>query len=58
MRVPHNYMASTEPAGRTIFQVERVEVNVELPPDTFALEATSATRASVPKPSAASDRKR
>jgi hypothetical protein len=37
MRVPHRYIASTDMAGRTIFQVERVEVNVELPPETFTL---------------------
>ena len=37
MRVPR-VCASTDVAGRTIFQVERVEVNVELPPDTFTLE--------------------
>lgn len=28
MRVPHRYIASTDVAGRTIFQVERVEINV------------------------------
>jgi hypothetical protein len=38
MRVPHRYIASTDVAGRTIFQVERVEVDAELPPDTFTLE--------------------
>jgi hypothetical protein len=43
MRVPHSYMASTDVAGRTIFQVERVEVNVELPPDTFTLQPLAAS---------------
>ena len=28
-------------AGRTIFQMERVEVNVELPPETFTLEPST-----------------
>ena len=42
MRLPHRYIASTDVAGRTIFQVERVEIGVELPPDTFTIE-TSAT---------------
>lgn len=40
-RVPHRYVASTDVAGRTVFQVERVEVNVELPPDTFTLEPST-----------------
>ena len=38
MRVPHRYMESTEIGGRTIFQVERVEVGVQLAPDTFTLQ--------------------
>ena len=38
MRVPHRYIESTEMGGRTIFQVERVEVGVELAPDTFTLQ--------------------
>jgi CubicO group peptidase (beta-lactamase class C family) len=58
MRVPHSYTVSNETTGRGIFQVERVEVGVELPPDTFTLQATSAIRASVPRPSSASQRKR
>jgi hypothetical protein len=41
MRVPHRYIASTDVAGRTIFQVERVEVNVEPPPDSFTLEPST-----------------
>jgi hypothetical protein len=36
--------------GRAIYPVERVEVGVELAPDTFTLGATSALRASVPRP--------
>ena len=55
MRVPHRSTTSSEPAGRAIFEVERIEVNVELPPDTFTIEATSATRASVPRPSMSPD---
>ena len=43
MRLPHRYIASTDVAGRTIFQVERVEVNVELPPDTFTLGPSTAS---------------
>lgn len=38
VRVPHHYIVSNEMTGRMIFQVERVEVGVELAPDTFALE--------------------
>lgn len=41
MRVPHRYIASTDVAGRTIFQVERVEINVDLPPDTFTLQPST-----------------
>jgi hypothetical protein len=37
MRVPHRCIESTEIGGRMIFQVERVEVGVELAPDTFTL---------------------
>lgn len=42
MRVPHRYIESTEIGGRMIFQVERVEVGVELAPDTFTLQASTA----------------
>ncbi len=35
MRVPHRYITSSESAGRAIFQVEKVEVGVTFPPDTF-----------------------
>lgn len=35
MRVPYRYVETSEQAGRTIFDVERVEVGVELSPDTF-----------------------
>ena len=49
MRVPHRYLESNDFVGRAIYQVERVEVGVELAPDTFTLGATSALRASVPK---------
>ena len=41
MRVPHRYVESTEMGGRMIFQVERVEVGVELAPDTFTLQPST-----------------
>jgi hypothetical protein len=37
-RVPYRYVESTEMSGRTIYQVERVEVGVELNPSTFTLQ--------------------
>jgi hypothetical protein len=37
MRVPHRFVVSNDATGRTIYQVERVEVNVQFPPDTFTL---------------------
>jgi hypothetical protein len=39
VRVPHHYIKSTAMGGRTIFQVERVEIGVELAPDTFTLQS-------------------
>jgi hypothetical protein len=39
LRVPHRYVKSSDALGRTIYQVERVEVGVELAPDTFTLPA-------------------
>ena len=41
MRVPHRYIESTEMGGRMIFQVERVEVGVDLAPDTFTLQPST-----------------
>jgi hypothetical protein len=41
MRVPHRYTESSESAGRTIYQVERVEVGITLAPDTFALQLST-----------------
>ena len=41
MRVPHNYVESNEMTGRAIYQVERVEVGVELPTDTFTLQPST-----------------
>jgi CubicO group peptidase (beta-lactamase class C family) len=41
MRMPHRYIESTEMGGRMIFQVERVEVGVELAPDTFRLQPST-----------------
>lgn len=43
LRVPHRYVESTEMGGRTIYQVERVEVGAELAPDTFALQPSTAS---------------
>jgi hypothetical protein len=40
-RIPHHYIESNEFLGRAIFQVERVEVGVELAPDTFTLEPSA-----------------
>ena len=41
MRVPRRYVESTEMGGRIIFQAERVEVGVELAPDTFTLQPST-----------------
>ena len=43
IRVPHRCMESTEIGGRMIYQVERVEVGVELALDTFTLEPSTAS---------------
>ncbi len=48
MRVPHRCTESTEMVGRTIYEVERVEVGVELAPDTFTLEPYLLARAAAP----------
>lgn len=37
IRVPHRYITSSEAAGRAIFQVEKVEVGVSFPSDTFII---------------------
>jgi hypothetical protein len=37
MRVPHRYVTTTEVSGRLIMQVERVEISIALPPDTFEI---------------------
>ena len=39
--MPHRYMESTEMGGRMILQVERVEVGVELAPDTFTFQPST-----------------
>jgi hypothetical protein len=44
MRVPHRYVETTEQIGRTIFEVERVEVGVKLPADTFTLKPSGRGR--------------
>ena len=41
MRVPHRYVESNDLIGRTIYEVERVEVGVELAPDTFTLQPST-----------------
>ena len=38
MRVPYRSVESNELTGRTIYQVENVEVGVELGPDFFTLQ--------------------
>jgi CubicO group peptidase (beta-lactamase class C family) len=47
MRVPHRYVETAEQTGRIIYDVERVEVGVELSPDTFRpkLPAAGSARA-------------
>ena len=40
-RVPHRCIKSTGMGGRTICQVERVEVGTELAPDTFTLQPST-----------------
>ena len=43
MRVPHGYIVSNEMTGRAIYEVERVEVGIELAPDTFTLQPSTAS---------------
>ncbi len=43
MRVPHRYVESNDQIGRTIYEVERVEVGVTLAPDIFTLQALTAS---------------
>ena len=40
-RVLCTHVESTEIGGRTIYQVERVEVGVKLAPDTFTLQPST-----------------
>jgi hypothetical protein len=42
MRVPHRYVESNDQSGRTIYEVERVEVGVELDPDIFTIQSPTA----------------
>jgi hypothetical protein len=42
-RVPHRHVASNDQIGRTIYEVERVEVGVTLAPDIFTLQAFTAS---------------
>ena len=44
LRVPHRYIESNDFMGRAIYVVERVEVGVELAPDTFTLGSFTASR--------------
>ena len=43
MRVPHRYVESNDMIGRAIYEVERVEVGVELAPEIFTLQALTAS---------------
>ena len=43
MRVPHRYVESNDLIGRTIYEVERVEVGVTLAPEIFTLQALTAS---------------
>ena len=38
---PRRYIEFTEMGGRTMYQVERVEIGVELAPDTFTLQPSA-----------------
>jgi len=42
MRVPHRYVESNNLIGRSVYEVERVEVGVTLAPELFSLEALAA----------------
>jgi CubicO group peptidase (beta-lactamase class C family) len=43
MRVPHRYVESNDLIGRTVYEVERVEVGVTLAPEIFTLQALTAS---------------
>ena len=43
MRVPHRYVESNDLIGRTIYEVERVEVGVTLAPELFTLQPLTAS---------------
>ena len=43
MRVPHRYVESNDLIGRTVYEVERVEVGVTLAPDIFTLQPLTAS---------------
>jgi hypothetical protein len=42
-RVPHRYVESNDQIGRTIYEVERVQVGVKLPAEIFTLQASTAS---------------
>jgi hypothetical protein len=42
IRVPYRYVESNEQAGRTLYQVESVDVGVELDPNVFTLQRPTA----------------
>ena len=42
VRVPYRYVESNEQAGRTLYQVESVDVGVELDPNVFTLQRPTA----------------
>jgi len=43
MRVAYQYVVSTDSIGRTVYEVERVEVGVKLAPDIFTLQPRTAS---------------
>ena len=43
MRVPHRYVESNDLIGRTVYEVERVEIGVTLAPEIFTLQALTAS---------------
>ena len=46
MRVTHRYVESNDLIGRTVYEVERVEVGVKLAPEIFTLQALTASSGS------------
>jgi hypothetical protein len=42
MRIPYLTIESNEASGRTVFEVENVEINLDLPEDAFVLRPRGA----------------